>query len=187
LQLEDPVAALEAAIEASCATWEAHGFIVEQLQAIAILEPEAGAIVEQQKDEQRADLQGLTRRLARAGRLRPGLGEARVSATLHLLTSLEAFLWLRREYGLSLGQTRDTIAELAHQLLRTRDESDRIGVFARENGLGVVGQGTGHGAVALEPLHGTLFPGDTVRQLGEVKRRWDPDGLFRANFTLAAA
>src|SRR5918995_2449793 len=105
LQLEDPVAALEAAIEASCAIWEAHSFIVEQLQAIAILEPEAGAIVEQQKDEQRADLQGLTRRLARAGRLRPGLGEARVSATLHLLTSLEAFLWLRREYGLSLGQT----------------------------------------------------------------------------------
>jgi AcrR family transcriptional regulator len=119
LQLEDPVAALEAAIEASCAIWEAHSFIVEQLQAIAILEPEAGAIVEQQKDEQRADLQGLTRRLARAGRLRPGLGEARVSATLHLLTSLEAFLWLRREYGLSLGQTRDTIAELAHQLLRS--------------------------------------------------------------------
>ena len=28
---------------------------------------------------------------------------------------------------------------------------------------------------------------DTVRQLGEVRRRWDPDGLFRANFTLAAA
>jgi hypothetical protein len=41
--------------------------------------------------------------------------------------------------------------------------------------------------VGLEPLHGTLFPGDTVRQLGEVTRRWDPDGLFRANFTLAAA
>jgi hypothetical protein len=38
---------------------------------------------------------------------------------IHLLTSLEAFLWLRREYGLSLGQTRDTIAELAHQLLRS--------------------------------------------------------------------
>ena len=32
-----------------------------------------------------------------------------------------------------------------------------------------------------------LFPADTVRRLGEVKARWDPDGLFRANYTLAAA
>jgi AcrR family transcriptional regulator len=119
LELEDPVVALDAAIEASCAIWEAHGSIMEQLQAIVVLEPEAGAMVEQQKDEQRADLQGLTRRLARADRLRPGLGEMRVSATLHMLTSLEAFLWLRREYGLSVRQTRETIAELAHQLLRS--------------------------------------------------------------------
>jgi AcrR family transcriptional regulator len=119
IAIEDPVTALEAAIEASCAIWEAHGSIMEQLQAIAILEPEASALVEQQKDEQGADLQGLTRRLARAGRLRPGMGEARVTATLHMLTSLEAFLWLRREYGLSVRQTRDTIAELAHQLLRS--------------------------------------------------------------------
>jgi hypothetical protein len=36
-----------------------------------------------------------------------------------LLTSLEAFLWLRREYGLSLRQTRDTIAGLAGMLLRS--------------------------------------------------------------------
>jgi AcrR family transcriptional regulator len=119
LELEDPVVALDAAIEAACELWEAHGSIMEQLQAIAILEPEASAMVERQKDEQRADLQDLTRRLVRAGRLRPGLGEARVSATLHMLTSLEAFLWLRREYGLSLRQTRDTIVELAHQLLRS--------------------------------------------------------------------
>jgi FAD/FMN-containing dehydrogenase len=33
----------------------------------------------------------------------------------------------------------------------------------------------------------TLFPADTARRLGEVKGRRDPDGLFRANFTLAAA
>jgi AcrR family transcriptional regulator len=117
LELEDPVVALEAAIEAACAIWEVHGSIMEQLQAIAILEPEASALIEQQKDEQRADLQGLTRRLSRAGRLRPGMGEARVTATLHMLTSLESFLWLRRGYGLSVRQTRDTIAELAHQLL----------------------------------------------------------------------
>jgi AcrR family transcriptional regulator len=118
LAIEDPVKALDAVIEAGCAIWEAHGFIVEQLQAIVVLEPEASAPLEQQREEQRADLQGLTRRLARAGRLRPRLGEARATATLHMLTSLESFLWLRRDYGLSLRQTRDTISELARLLVR---------------------------------------------------------------------
>jgi hypothetical protein len=60
----------------------------------------------------------LTRRLARADRLRRGLGEARATATLHMLTSLETFIWFRHQYGLSLRQTRDTIAELARQVLR---------------------------------------------------------------------
>jgi FAD binding domain len=32
-----------------------------------------------------------------------------------------------------------------------------------------------------------LFPADTRKRLSEVKARWDPDGLFQANFTLAAA
>jgi hypothetical protein len=41
-----------------------------------------------------------------------------VAATLHMLTSLESFLRLRRASGLSLRQTRETIAELAFTLLR---------------------------------------------------------------------
>ena len=118
LALEDPVAALDAVVEAGCAIWEACGFVVQQLQAVAILEPDAAALIDQQRDEQRADLQGLTRRLARAGRLRPGLTQARATATLHMLTSLESFLWLRQGYGLSLRQTRETLTELARTLLR---------------------------------------------------------------------
>ena len=52
------------------------------------------------------------------GRLRPGLSKARAAATLHMLTSLESLLQLRREYGLSLRQTRETITQLARALLR---------------------------------------------------------------------
>jgi AcrR family transcriptional regulator len=118
LELEDPVAGLEAMIEPSCAIWEAKGFIVEQLYAIVVLEPGAAALIDEIEAEQRAGLQDLTRRLARADRLRPGLGEARAAATLHMLTSLESFQRLRRAYGLSLRQTRETIAELARTLLR---------------------------------------------------------------------
>lgn len=117
-EIEDPVASLEALIEAGCAIWESQGFVHEQLQAIAVLEPGASALVERQREDQRADLQGLARRLAGAGRLRPGLSQSRAAATLHMLTSLESFLWLRREYGLSLRQTRETLTELARTLLR---------------------------------------------------------------------
>src|SRR5918999_2837386 len=109
LELEDPVASLEAVIEAACAIWETQGFVHEQLQAIVVLEPDASAMVDQQREEQRADIQALIRRLARAGRLRRGVSEPRAVATLHMLTSLESFLWLRREYSLSLRQTRETI------------------------------------------------------------------------------
>ncbi len=118
LALEDPVAALDAVVEAGCAIWEVCGFVVQQLQAVAVLEPDAAALINQQQDEQRADLQGLTRRLAKEGRLRPGLTQARATATLHMLTSLESFLWLREGYGLSRRQTRETLAELARTLLR---------------------------------------------------------------------
>src|SRR5262249_16480997 len=109
LALEDPRRALDEVIDAACAIWEAHGFVQEQLQAIVVLEPEASALVDEQRDEQHHDLEELTRRLARANELRPGLGEARVTATLHMLTSLETFVWLRREHALSLRQTRATI------------------------------------------------------------------------------
>jgi AcrR family transcriptional regulator len=118
LVLEDPVAALDAVVEAGCAIWEACGFVVQQLQAVAILEPDAAALIDRQRDEQRADLQGLTRRLAKAGRLKPGLSLTRATATLHTLTSLESFLWLREGYGLSLRQTRETLTDLTRTLLR---------------------------------------------------------------------
>jgi AcrR family transcriptional regulator len=118
LEIEDPEAALEAAIAASCAIWDREGYIHEHLQAIAILEPDARALIDEQKQDQRAGLQTLVRRLSKARRLRQGLGEPRALATLHTLTSLETFHWLRRDYGLSLRQTRDTITALARTVLR---------------------------------------------------------------------
>jgi AcrR family transcriptional regulator len=118
LLIDDPVAALDAVVVAGCECWEKHGLLIEQLQAIAILEPDAGEMVDLERAEHRNDLRGLARRLAAAGLLRPGLSESRATAALHMLTGVESFLWLRREYGLSMRQTRATIAELARTLLR---------------------------------------------------------------------
>src|SRR5262245_30869224 len=118
LAIEDPVAALEAVIDAACAIWEAYDAVHLQLQAVGTLEPDATTLVDQQRKQQRAEIEDLVRRLARAGRLRSGMSQTRAAATLHMLTSLESFVWLRREYGLSLRQTRETITELARSLLR---------------------------------------------------------------------
>jgi AcrR family transcriptional regulator len=118
LELEDPEAALEGAIDAACVIWEREGYIHEHLQAIAVLEPEARTLMDEQREIQRDEIRGLTRRLAKAGRLRQGISEKRAVAVLHMLTSLETFLWLRRGYNLSVRQTRDAIVDLAHSLLR---------------------------------------------------------------------
>ena len=58
LELEDPVTALEATIEASCAIWEARGFIVEHLYAIVVLEPGAAVLINEVEADQRSDLTG---------------------------------------------------------------------------------------------------------------------------------
>jgi hypothetical protein len=72
----------------------------------------------QQREQQRAEIDALVRRLAKAGRLRPGLSHGRATATLHMLTSLESFVWLTRNYGLSVRQARETLTGLARTLLR---------------------------------------------------------------------
>jgi AcrR family transcriptional regulator len=127
LQTEDPVEALEAVIAAACAIWDSQGFIHEHLEAIAVLEPDASALVDEQREQQRAEIHDLVRRLARAGRLRQGISEPRATATLHMLTSLESFLILRREHGLSLRQTRETIAELARTVVDPGASRSSIG------------------------------------------------------------
>ena len=115
--VEDPLAALEALVGAACELWERQGFILIQLKAIVVLEPDASAAIESQWVDQHGAMEHVVRRLARAGRLRAGLSEARATATLHAVTSVETFLALRRDGALSLRQTRETVAELARTVL----------------------------------------------------------------------
>jgi AcrR family transcriptional regulator len=119
LTIPDPVAALDAVVATGCACWEKHGLMLKQLEAISVLEPDAAEMVQTETEVHRRDLRGLARRLAADRLLRPGLSESRATATLHMLTSLDSFLWLRRDYGLSLRQTRETVTELSRTLLAT--------------------------------------------------------------------
>src|SRR5262249_26605769 len=118
LGVEDPVAAVDALVDAGCDLWETQGFILIQLKAIVVLEPEASPLIDAQREGQRDGMRTVAAGLARAGLLAEGWTEARAAATLHALTSVETFLQLRREYGLELDEVKATLRELAGAVQR---------------------------------------------------------------------
>ena len=115
--VDDPVAAVDALLIAGCDLWEKEGYIMVQLKAIVVLEPDASAIIDAQYDDQRAGMEGLARGLQRARRLRQGWSVARAAAALHALTSVETFMLLRRDHGLPLAKVKQTIVELSRTIL----------------------------------------------------------------------
>src|SRR5262245_32170851 len=114
--VEDPVAALDALLLAGCDLWEKEGYIMVQLKAIAVLEPDASTIIDTQYDDQRRGMESLARGLQKAGRLRQGWSVARATAALHALTSVESFMLLRRVHGLPLAKVKGTIVDLSRSL-----------------------------------------------------------------------
>ena len=119
--IEDPVAAVDALLLAGCDLWEKEGYIMVQLKAIVVLEPDASAIIDAQYDDQRRGMEALARGLQQAGRLPEGWSVARAAAALHALTSVETFMLLRRDHGLPLGKVKQTIVELSRAILSERD------------------------------------------------------------------
>src|SRR5262249_27923678 len=115
--VEDPVAAVDALLAAGCDLWEKEGHIMVQLKAIVVLEPDASAIIDPQYDDQRRGMEALARGLQRAGRLREGWSVTRATAALHALTSVETFMLLRRDHGLSLAKVKQTIVELSRTIM----------------------------------------------------------------------
>jgi AcrR family transcriptional regulator len=116
--VEDPVAAVDALIRAGCDLWEKEGYILVQLKAIVVLEPDASAIIEAQSDDQRRGMESLARGLQEAGRLRDGWSVARAAAALHALTSVETFMLLRHDHRLPLAKVKATLIELSCAVLR---------------------------------------------------------------------
>ncbi len=115
--LEDPRAAVPAVVAASAIFWERQGFILQTLKAVAALEPGAIAVIDDQRAEQSTLCAALAKRLHRDKSLRAGLTPAVAGPTLHVITSVESFLELRRHGGLSLESTRAILTELAGTLL----------------------------------------------------------------------
>jgi len=111
---EDPREALRAVVAAACELWERQGHILLTLKAVAQLERGAVELIREQREDQRSSLTALAERLP----LREDLTRPVVVATLHAVTSVEAFVEMRTHGGTSLDATRTTLTRLAETVLR---------------------------------------------------------------------
>ena len=114
--VEDPVASLRALVIAACDHWELQGHILLTLKAVAELEPGAIDLIDNQRKEQRGSMEHIARGLGRQGRLRD-LTAAQAASALHLVTSVESFMELRRNAGLSLAATKKVLMALIEGLV----------------------------------------------------------------------
>ena len=114
--VEDPVASLRALVIAACDHWELQGHILLTLKAVAELEPGAIVLIDNQRKEQRGSTDHIVRGLGRQGRLRD-LTAAQAASALHLVTSVESFMELRRNAGLSLPATKKVLMAMVEGLV----------------------------------------------------------------------
>jgi AcrR family transcriptional regulator len=96
---------------ASCASARATSC---SRKAVAQLEPGAVELIREQREDQRSSLTALAERLP----LREDLTRPVAVATLHAVTSVEAFVEMRTHGGTSLDATRTTLTRLAETVLR---------------------------------------------------------------------
>jgi len=112
---DDPVGALRAVVTASCDHWELQGHILVTLKAVAELEPGAIDMIDDQRRDQRGTMERIARGLDEQGRLGE-LSRPQAASAMHLITSVESFIELRRNAGLSLNATKKVMMAMVEGL-----------------------------------------------------------------------
>jgi AcrR family transcriptional regulator len=114
--LDDAERIVPALIDATCDHWERQGHILLTLKAVTELEPGAIALIDEQREDQRTSIETVVRTLRRGGR-GGDLPATQLVAALHMATSVESFMELRRNAGLSLKATKAVLQRTAAGLL----------------------------------------------------------------------
>jgi hypothetical protein len=83
--------------------------------AAAELEPGAMELIDDQRRDQRESMERVARGLEREARLRE-LTRPQAAAALHMITSVESFMELRRNAGLSLPAVKRVLGQMAEGL-----------------------------------------------------------------------
>lgn len=110
--IPDPSRAALGIIDAGSDLWEVQGHILLTLKAVAELEPGVIALIDEQRRDQRESIRHIVRGLEREGRT-GDLTRDQAVAALHLITSVESFMELRRNAGLSLAATKRVLTTMA--------------------------------------------------------------------------
>lgn len=116
----DAGAAIARVVEGCTALWEAEP-VAGAIAALAATDAEARQVLEPVYASRRDDLRRLAARAARSGALRPGWTAARVTDTWWLLTNPETYL-VQRRAGCGAPQARRILLDLAHAILKSREE-----------------------------------------------------------------
>ena len=103
----NPRAAVTEVVRESCRAWSASPLAIRRTLALAVLDPEIGALVARYEGYRRAEIADLAHRLARAGLLASGLGRDEAAALLGAFTSFQAF-----DLVLAGGDARSAIERL---------------------------------------------------------------------------
>lgn len=117
VDLPEPARALDETVRNSVRFWARHESVLVPLYGVAAVDPAAGQLVERQLNDRRRALAALVAKLRAAGLLRDGVGDRRALGVLLVVTSLDAFLQLRRHAGLSERATAAELTASARALL----------------------------------------------------------------------
>jgi AcrR family transcriptional regulator len=112
IALDDANLVIPAIVEATCNQWELQGHILLTLKAVSELEPGAIELVDEQREDQHHGIETIVRTMEQAGRTGDA-PRAQLVAALHLVTSVESFMELRRNAGLSLNATKRVLTRMA--------------------------------------------------------------------------
>jgi AcrR family transcriptional regulator len=114
--LDDAERIVPTLVSATCDHWEQQGHILLTLQAISELEPGAIALIDEQRVDQRTSIETVVKTLRKGGR-GADLPATQLVAALHMVTSAESFMELRRNAGLSLKATKAVLQRTASGLI----------------------------------------------------------------------
>jgi AcrR family transcriptional regulator len=110
-RLPDARRALVATVRESCRAWTVMPDAIRKTLALAVIDPEVGALVQRYEQYRRAEMAALARRAHQAGVLDPRVSAKSAATTMALLTGFPAFDQLRHAMG-----TRGAASHLVHMV-----------------------------------------------------------------------
>lgn len=118
LQRPDPLDALHEFLRDHCRFWAADVLVFRNVFNLSAFDPDLNDAKSQKDRDRKASIARLVRRLADAGRLRPGVSRRRAIDAIWLLTHFETFDFLYRSGNRDVEEVGEILVTMSHSLVR---------------------------------------------------------------------